>query len=49
MKNQNYNIANELNLLCAIYPNDADLGFKIRTHYGKEKKKETKEDQKKNH
>ena len=47
MKKQNYNIANDLSLLCAIYPNDADLGFKIRTHYGKRKKKETKEDQKK--
>ena len=44
MKNKNYNIANEIAIYCEIYPNDADLGFKIRTHYGKRKKKETKED-----
>ena len=44
MNDENYKIANDIAFMCAIYPNDADLGFKIRTHYGKRKKKETKKD-----
>ena len=40
MNNENYKIANDLSLLCAIHPNDADLGKEIRLHYGKRKKYE---------
>ena len=42
MKNKNYNIANEIALYCEIYPNDQELGKRIRVHYGKKKKTKNK-------
>ena len=32
-----YPVENSLNYLCAIYPNDADLGAAIRQHFYKYK------------
>ena len=32
-----YPVENGLNYLCAIYPNDADLGAAIRQHFDKYK------------
>jgi len=46
MNNENYKIANEIAFMCAIYPNNQELGREIRMHYGKSIKyeKEVKKD-----
>ena len=50
MNNENYKIANDIAFMCAIYPNNQELGREIRMHYGKSIKyeKEVKKDQKNN-